>query len=158
MGKQEGYITYRISDFEGSGNGSGYYDERKEKMERKQSARVLSLVLIGILFCLGLTTYLVVRELNYKYDGTKQTVECNPSNATVSWRAPDDRTYIVDIAYAFSDEHEIDIYYLGDDYGHAIVMTNYKLWCICYLVFGGLFVVVLYSIIKTIRPKKHANV
>lgn len=156
MKKPETYLVLNAPEFEGYGTGSGHYDEAAEAKDRKENALHLMIMMVGIIFCLGVTTFLAGKDLIYYVKGTKQTVACNPSNRTVGFQAPDGKTYTVDISWAMTDENTIDIYYMGTDYADAMVMTNVTLWICCYVVFGILFFVGLHFILKNLKPKRHA--
>ena len=153
--REEGYISYRIDDFQGSGADSGYYDEAAEAKDRKENAWHLMILMAGILLCLGLTTYLAGTELVYYLNGTKQTITYNPANRLASFQAPDGNTYNVETTWAMTNKQTIDVYYMGTDYEHAMVMTTIVLWIVSYGVFGGLLVVVAYFIHKNLKPKRH---
>lgn len=145
-----------MTDFQGGGIGSGHYDEAEEKRNAGVRHVCQSLLLVGLFICLLMTTFLVVKEANYYFNGTADTARCNSSGSYAAFDAPDGHSYSVESFWAFTKNDTVKVYYFGDQYYKAAVMTNYKIWVLFYVFFGGLTALVVRWLLKILRPKQHA--
>lgn len=145
------------ADYEGSGIGSGRVLSKKEIRKQKFEDIKLPLLILGIMIgVLLLTLRLHIEELIVYFGGTAVTVPYTPGDSTTRFTAPDGNRYIIDVSKAGCKKDEITLYYMGEDYKGAIVMTTWWLFPISYLLSLGVGGAMVRYIYKVYHNTRHA--
>lgn len=143
-------------DFDGSGVGNGYYSAKEEQRLKWENLK-LPIVLAGfcILFWVALIS-ITLPEIDMVQNGIKVTAHRNNQENVALWKAPDGRTYNVDVSWSGTKSEYIDVYYKDNNYNRAIAPMHWKYW----IGFYGFGVVITAGIAfwmkKILFKKKHA--
>lgn len=143
-------------DFEGSGIGDGRFDEKSDRAERRKAARLPFVFLIFIVICLAMNVYMSACELYYYINGHTAVGQYTANKDQATWTAPDGSKKYVSTAWASQAGDTINVYYIGDQYGSAKVMSGWKTWGGFYGFFGGLLALDIFWLYRIFHRTKHS--
>ncbi len=146
------------ADFEGCGKGSTRVlsegEIRKQKLEEVKFPLLILMFMIGTFL---LTLKLHSEELLFCWKATAVTIPYTPGDSTVRFDAPNGNRYVIDVSKAGCKKDQITLYYRGEDYQGAEVMTVWWLFPVCYLVSLGVGGVLVRNIYKTLHSTRYAT-
>jgi len=143
--------------YNGSDDGSGYYDEKKEKEDRFLQAGIwLALVILfGVLlaFCISKN----VGEIIMKYNANSAIGSISPDATSVTFMDENGSVHLVNILGAIVEHNgkQVTMYYYNDDYASARYVTWPWFWVITYVFFGGIFTLSLKFFLKNMKETHH---
>jgi hypothetical protein len=144
-------------DYFGSGHGDGRYNVKDEKKERLRESRLPIVLMIFMMLCVCLTGYIHQKELRYYFYGNKGVATYDQMNSYVVFHAPDEKSYSISTGWTKVVGNTATVYYMQDDYAHAIIMTPLWIWFGLYAFFGGLTILCIYLIYRKFHPKMHVE-
>ena len=146
------------ADFEGCGKGTTrILSEREIRRQKLEEVKLPLLILVGMIGVLLLTLKLHSEELIFCWKGTAVTIPYTPGDSTARFDAPNGNRYIINVSKAGCKEEQITLYYMGEDYQKAVVMTVWWLFPICYLISLGVGGAMVWNIYKILHNTKHAT-
>ena len=143
--------------YDGGNDSGGYYDEKKEKADRRHQAAIwLGLVLLfgGLLvFCVSKN----VGEIIMKYNAHSVIGKFAPVESTVSFMDENGDNHIINIDGTLAKHYgdQMTLYYYNDDYSNAKTITWVWFWVFSYAFFGSIFLISLVLYKKNMKQTHH---
>lgn len=149
------------SDYEGSGAGSGRYDERQERSEKMKEI-TLPLVILGVMVIAWATLlYESYPHIYYRVMGERvegEVIATGSGDYRILWTAPDgeSRDFIVPNGIRVRNG-KADVYYINGDYDTGTAVFPIEYWAPYYIVMLLVTVGLILWIKRTLVTKKHAT-
>ena len=152
-------VERNMVDFEGSGVGSGYYDEKEDKKFRMKEIRMPLCFLVVAIAYLSVIVYMSAYEYNLYKTGTKIEAEYSQKLGYATIRVDNKKVseVSVDGLWGKPKGDTIDVYVKDGDYATAQVLTSPIQWAIFYGFFGGLVALIIFWIYKILHKTHHAK-
>lgn len=148
------------SDYEGSGAGSGRYDERQERSEKFKEL-TLPIILLAILVVawasLFYTSYphIYYRIMGKSVEG--EVISNTGGDYRISWTAPDGKARNFTAPNGIRVVNgKVDVYYINDDYDTGTTVLPIEYWIPFYAVMLLATFGIILWIKRTLYTKKHA--
>jgi hypothetical protein len=103
--------------------------------------------------------YKHVQEIALKMNGNMYTATYIDTSQSAYFIDENGNEYSVQLNDWFPShsEHEVDLYYYGDDIAHAKPLTTMEFWIITEVGFGVFTILFLWRAIKNYKPIRHYN-
>ncbi len=149
------------SDYEGSGSGSGRYDEREERREKFKELTLPIVLLAFMAVAWASLLYTSYPHIYYRVMGKSvegEVISNNAGNYRISWTAPDGKVRNFTASNGIRVINgKVNVYYINSDYDRGMAVLPIEYWIPFYAVMLLATFGIILWIKRTLLAKKHAT-
>lgn len=148
------------SDYEGSGVGSGRYDEREERSEKLREITLPIVILAVMIVAWASLIYMSYPHIYFRVMGEKvkgEVIADDLGGYRISWTAPDGKSRNFTAPNGIRVVNKtVDVYYINGDYDTGTAIFPIEYWAPFYIVMLLVTAGLILWIKRTLVKKKHA--